>query len=96
VLPGMTVSVVVARNGGATAEQLDVPLAAMDTDGEGSFRVWIFDAASGTVSPRTVEAGPVGPERVPVLSGLAPGDEVVTAGVHLLRDGMRVRRLDGF
>jgi multidrug efflux pump subunit AcrA (membrane-fusion protein) len=30
---------------------------------------------------------------VAVLSGLAPGERIVTAGVHSLREGMRVHPL---
>jgi multidrug efflux system membrane fusion protein len=43
-----------------------------------------------TVKLRTVQTGPADGERIAVLSGLAPGDQVVVDGADKLRDGARV------
>ncbi len=59
----------------------------------GDFFVWAVDAASGAVARRPVEIGHMDNRMVTVLSGLAAGETVVTAGVHHLRDGMRVKPL---
>jgi len=56
--------------------------------------VWIVDAKTGTVATRNIEVGSQDAARVAVLSGLSPGDVVVTAGVQALRPGQKVRRLE--
>lgn len=66
-----------------------VPLAALAADA-GKPRVWVVDSASATVSPREVTLGPVVPDGVRILTGLKPGDRVVTAGVQFLIPGKKV------
>ncbi|MFN4090976.1 MAG: efflux RND transporter periplasmic adaptor subunit [Alphaproteobacteria bacterium] len=61
---------------------------------EGRPAVWVFDAASGTVDLRTVAVRRYDAERVIVTDGIEAGDVVVTAGVHTLRPGQRVRLLE--
>ncbi len=57
--------------------------------------VWVYDAAAGTVQPRpVVVAGMDGNEAV-IAAGLAPGDEVVATGVHVLSPGQKVTRFAG-
>ncbi|MDB5528408.1 MAG: efflux transporter, family, subunit [Devosia sp.] len=74
----------------AAADQIALPASAVNMTG-GVASVWIVDEAGGTVASRPVEAGaPVG-GLVPILSGLKPGERVVTAGVHSLAEGQRVR-----
>ncbi|MFX5602683.1 hypothetical protein ABTD90_19235, partial [Acinetobacter baumannii] len=51
------------------------------------------DGAAGTVQPVAVTLGqPIGNE-IEVSSGLRPGQTIVTAGVHLLKPGQKVRPL---
>ena len=72
---------------------LSVPLSALyRKDDEPA--VWVVDPATSTVSLRPVQLGPYGEQRVPVLSGLAPTDWVVAAGVHLLLEGQRIKPID--
>src|SRR5262245_9108198 len=56
--------------------------------------VWIVDAKTGTVAARNIEIGSQNAASVAVLSGLNPGDVVVTAGVQALRPGQKVRLLE--
>ncbi|MGB7947907.1 MAG: efflux RND transporter periplasmic adaptor subunit [Candidatus Binatia bacterium] len=56
--------------------------------------VWIVDDKTGTVATRNIEVGSQDAARVAVLSGLSPGDVVVTAGVQALRPGQKVRMLE--
>ena len=67
-----------------------VPLSAL-AKGDGGSRVWLVDTASATVQPREVTLGPVVGEGVHVVSGLKPGDVVVTAGTQFLVPGKKVR-----
>lgn len=87
VIPGAlaAVEIVVGRREAA----LVVPQAAVS----GSV-VWVVEEA-GTARSRPVAVGLSGDGRVEILSGLAPGDRVVTAGASLLSDGARVRVVGG-
>lgn len=55
--------------------------------------VWIVDPAKLTVSLHPIEVASFDPAQVIVASGLAPGDIVVTAGVHALHPDQPVRLL---
>ncbi|MFN4087601.1 MAG: efflux RND transporter periplasmic adaptor subunit [Alphaproteobacteria bacterium] len=96
ILPGMTAAVLVGLHGAQPDGRVDLPESAVDTDAAGAFRAWIYDAGSGTVRPRPVQLGSLGGGRVPVLAGLEAGEQVVTAGVHLLSEGMAVRPFTAF
>lgn len=67
-----------------------VPVAALAGE-PGKPRVWTVDRASATVAPRDVVLGAVAPDGVRILSGLKPGDMVVTAGTQFLTPGRKVR-----
>ena len=56
--------------------------------------MWVVDPAGSTLRLAQVETGPLGGERVRVLSGLEAGDLVVVAGGHLLREGETVAPVD--
>ena len=84
---GMTASV---DAGGARAAALTVPQSALFKAGEAP-QVWVVDRARGTVAARNVALGDLTGERATVLSGLEAGEWVVTAGVHKLAAGQKVR-----
>jgi RND family efflux transporter MFP subunit len=60
---------------------------------DGKPAVWVFDTSAGTVGLRAVALLNYDAERILVSTGLEEGEVVVTAGVHLLRPGERVRQL---
>ena len=64
------------------------PTSAIQRGQQGLF-VYVVDA-SRQVHVRTVQTGPVQGERTAILSGVAPGETVVTDGVDRLRDGAYV------
>lgn len=67
-----------------------LPLSALKEE-QGRHTVWVVDRGSLTVKPQPVQiAGADGNEAV-VSSGLAPGQLVVTAGVHVLTPGQKVK-----
>jgi multidrug efflux system membrane fusion protein len=72
---------------------LEVPLAALYQQ-DNKPAVWVVDPATSTVHLTPVQIGPMGEEKVPVLSGLAATDWVVAAGVHLILEGQRVKPID--
>lgn len=95
ILPGMTATVQVEVNVPPTAGlQVAIPAAALVTNAEQDFSVWIYDPASQLVTPRAVTLGPAGAAGIVVTGGLQGGDWIVTTGASQLQPGMRVSPLD--
>ncbi len=67
-----------------------VPTAAIQRGQPGTF-VYLVKA-DDTVEVRVVELGATDGERVQIVSGLQPGDQVVIDGTDRLRDGAKIRR----
>jgi hypothetical protein len=61
------------------------------TEIEGRKAVFVADRGTSKVAPRFVEMDGVTEKTLRVVSGLMPGDVVVTGGVQFLTDGMQVR-----
>lgn len=70
-----------------TAAELTLPATAL-IGGKGA--VWIVDPASRKVHRAEVKAGPEIGSRMVILSGIAPGEEVVVKGVNSIEDGQVV------
>lgn len=87
---GQTARAIFSQDG---QRALAVPLPALTADGDRHF-VWVVDPASSTVQRREVGIGAFLDQSVPVTSGLEDGEWVVAAGVHLLREGQKVRPVD--
>jgi RND family efflux transporter MFP subunit len=67
-----------------------LPLTAvMQTQGRSA--VWVVDAATMTVKAQPIEVAGADANDVVVSAGLQPGQAVVTAGVHTLTPGQKVR-----
>lgn len=96
ILPGMAgiVRGLPEEGGEVAGEQLTVPMDAVftETDGQQSY-VWLVDEEGRKVARREVTTGKLTPVGIAVTEGLAPGQWVVTAGVHSLREGQQVRLL---
>jgi RND family efflux transporter MFP subunit len=82
---GMTATVVLRS---PVQQALLIPLQAVLLEGA-TPQVWIY--AQGSVRRQPVEVGGVAGNELVVKQGLKSGDQVVTAGVHLLKDGQKVR-----
>lgn len=97
ILPGMagkaTGRAVVPSN--APEAQIAIPVSSVVTpsDGEGNF-VWIVDRETMTVSQRAVVLGSPIAQGLVATDGLSAGDLVVSAGVHSLKEGQKVKLLD--
>ena len=72
---------------------LAVPLSAVSAEGEQSF-VWVVDPENHTLQRRSVALGAYHQDQATITDGLRPGDWVVAAGVHMLREGQQVVPVD--
>ena len=91
-LPGMFATVGLAE--GAPRRAVTVPAAAISYNPYGNF-VYVLTANGGktgvlTATSRVVNTGETEGDQVEVVSGLQPGDRVVTAGQVKLRSGASV------
>jgi RND family efflux transporter MFP subunit len=88
---GMTASVTIA---GADDQPVvvSVPLSSLFQTKETPC-VWIVQ--NGAVKLRTIKVGTFGDRQVQVTAGLKPGESIVTAGVHKLREGQKVKAMGG-
>jgi multidrug efflux system membrane fusion protein len=79
----------------AKADLLHVPLSAIVQANDGKYGVFVVAASeSGKIATlRPVEIGRVIGTDISIVSGLASGDEVITTGATLLKDGQRVEVL---
>ncbi len=103
ILSGMTANVDIQVNTSKNTEKQTtpapratiVPAAAVMGDKENNSCVWIYSAETGTVLRRKVIMGQMTGVNIYILSGLEPGETIVTAGVNYLVEGMKVRPLTG-
>ena len=71
-----------------------LPAVSVAEDERGRFVYTLVDgdeAGVGVIRRRPVEVGELTSRGLEVISGISPGDRVVTAGISVIRDGMRVR-----
>jgi multidrug efflux system membrane fusion protein len=90
---GMIGSVQLAsKEGKKLKAAITVPLSAIVQAKDGGYGVFIVSGSEhGKIAQlRTVEIGPVAGTEIVVVSGLSNGDEVITTGSNLLKDGQRV------
>lgn len=85
---GQTATVRLPGAGATSAFRL--PLTAVWERG-GQSQVWIFDRAAGQVRQQPVVVAGADGNWVLVAQGLKAGDEVVSAGTHVLTPGLKVR-----
>jgi RND family efflux transporter MFP subunit len=97
ILPGMAGKATgqAVLPGDAPAAQITIPVSAIFTpsDGDTDF-VWVVDREIMTVSRRAVVLGTPTAQGLVVSEGLFSGDLVVSAGVHSLKEGQKVKLID--
>jgi len=86
---GTTLSVIPEAPPLAAAQAIKLPTSAFRQDGATS-AVWVLDPASMTVKSQPVVIATADGNEVVVASGLQPGMQVVSAGVHVLSPGQKV------
>jgi multidrug efflux pump subunit AcrA (membrane-fusion protein) len=58
---------------------------------QGKTAVWLVDKKTMTVKPQPIQVAGADGNSVLVSEGLTPGQTVVTAGVHVLTPGQKVK-----
>jgi multidrug efflux pump subunit AcrA (membrane-fusion protein) len=69
---------------------IKLPIAALRKEGAG-ISVWVLEPASMTVRAQDVQVANADGNMAVITSGLTPGMQVVSAGVHVLTSGQKVR-----
>ncbi len=95
ILSGMTASVRVSVGGQLIEGGYPIPANAAPIDDSGNAYVWKVDPSSMVVSRTSVVLGELAGSHVFVQTGLQAGDVIAVSGVHHLREGMEVRRMEG-
>ncbi len=92
---GFTVRVSILFKKESLNDKIIIPVTAvMEPEAEEEMIVWVLDRSSMRVHKRVVELGGFGSQKtVEVVKGLKYGEWVVTAGVHSLKDGQKVKDL---
>ncbi len=93
ILPGMTATVRAEFSRPTSLEPgVQIPLRAIAYAADGAPSVWIYNG--DTVSRRMVLTGEIQGDMVIVIDGLEEGEQILTAGINAVVDGMRVRPLE--
>jgi RND family efflux transporter MFP subunit len=83
-------STVTATRVTAATPAIELPLSAL-LEADGKTKVWVVDPQAMTVATHDVQVSGKASGSFTVASGLEPGARVVTAGVHSLKEGQKVR-----
>lgn len=78
----------------AGAAVLKLPTSALRQEGSGS-AVWVLDTATMTVRSQPVQVATADGNDAVIAAGIAPGMQVVVAGVHVLSPGQKVTVYQG-
>ena len=70
---------------------IDIGLLAGGSPDDASVPVFIYDEVTGTALVKTIAVGGLRGNQLEVFEGLEKGDQVISAGVSFLHDGMPVR-----
>ncbi|MDD2595674.1 MAG: efflux RND transporter periplasmic adaptor subunit [Bacteroidales bacterium] len=90
--PGMAATVVINYKDNSRMQTI-IPISALLSKGDTSM-VWVYDEQNQSVGQRRVSGLEFCKDgKVIVSEGISQGDKIVTAGVHSLSDGMKVKLL---
>ncbi|WP_232055040.1 efflux RND transporter periplasmic adaptor subunit [Vibrio taketomensis] len=91
VLPGMTVKVLPVEDQQQVKNPtITVPIIAVVPDNQGKQYVWVV-GPDNKVSKRFVDVGELSRDRVVIKGNLKIGEQIVTAGMSSLQEGMEIR-----
>ncbi len=95
ILPGMTGHVTLRPDLAASSDtRFRIPATAIFVSDDGQSFVWMVNEATMTVSRAPVALGALSGSEIEITDGLSLGELIAVSGVHQLREGMTVRRLE--
>ncbi len=86
---GVTLNVHAPQLAGSQSDVIKVPTNALRQEGAQT-AVWLFDPQTSTVASQTVQVATADGNEVVIASGLKPGQQIVSTGVHVLSPGQKV------
>ncbi len=86
---GITMSIHAPQLAGSQTDAIKVPTNALRQEG-GQTAVWVFDPQTSTVSSQIVQVATADGNDVVIAAGLKAGQQIVSAGVHVLSPGQKV------
>lgn len=97
ILPGMTATVIVTEKDSAEnplTPTFLVPVSAVFADELDKQYMWIVEPNTMMVQKREVKVGELTGQNITVSNGFKVGERIVTAGVHFLHEGLKIRLFD--
>jgi len=86
---GITLNVQAPQLAGSISDVIKVPTSALRQEANQT-SVWVYDAQTSTVLSQVVQVATADGNEVVIASGLKPGQQIVSAGVHVLSPGQKV------
>jgi multidrug efflux pump subunit AcrA (membrane-fusion protein) len=86
---GSTLNVQAPQLAGSQPDVIKLPTSALRQEAKQT-TVWVFDPQTSTVLSQVVQVATADGNEVVIASGLKPGQQVVSAGVHVLSPGQKV------
>ena len=93
VRPGMAALVKIVVSADDRKDRFEIPVQALFNSGGDKSSVWVFEPKSETVTQQVVFVKKLNRQSVEISGGLKSGQWIVTAGVHHLQPGQKVRLL---
>ena len=92
ILPGMSGKARADAIASTSPEtSIQVPLSAVFSPDDNQSYVWLINKTTKTVKKQPVTLKRISSNGLLITKGLGSGDQIATAGVHFLREGMKVR-----
>ncbi|MFT7109311.1 MAG: RND family efflux transporter MFP subunit [Psychrobacter glaciei] len=91
ITPGIRATVAISGDSSLIPQVLGVPLNAIMTSSDDSLYVWLLDETTMRIKKQQVTAGPMSGTWVAVLAGLEKDQQVISAGVSQMSEGLLVR-----
>jgi RND family efflux transporter MFP subunit len=86
---GITLNVQAPQLAGSTSDVIKVPTSALRQEANQT-SVWVYDSQTSTVLSQVVQVATADGNDVVIASGLKAGQQIVSAGVHVLSPGQKV------
>jgi RND family efflux transporter MFP subunit len=86
---GITLNVQAPQLAGSQSDVIKLPTSALRQEAKQT-TVWVFDPQTSTVLSQVVQVATADGNEVVIASGLKAGQQVVSAGVHVLSPGQKV------